>query len=125
VLPDGTRDDLGQDVLTSAASNVAHALHRCHHALELDGELHAYEAGDSHATVYDIASAALQSARHDQDPPTVVRQAPEPISWLSRAILELDQDSAETAAALAEALSRLVLVWVFANDARASQPADP
>lgn len=124
VLPHGTKDDIAQDLLASAATNAANALHRCHRALALDGERHDYEAEAWLATVWDVAVPPLRSARRDQDPPTVVQQAQEAISWLSRAILELDRDSAETATALAEALSRLLVLCVFANDALAARHGD-
>ena len=48
----------------------------------------------------------------------MVREAQDAISWLSRALIELDEDSAETATALSEALARLLAVWVFAETAR-------
>lgn len=59
----------------------------------------------------------LKSARLDQDPPTVVREAQDAISWLSRAVIELDKGSAEAANTLSEALGRLLAVWVFAQTA--------
>ena len=46
------------------------------------------------------------------------REAQDAISWLSRTLIELDQDSAETANALSEALARLLAVFVFAETAR-------
>ena len=48
----------------------------------------------------------------------MVREAQDAISWLSRALIELDQDSAETANALSEALARLLAVWIFNEGAR-------
>jgi hypothetical protein len=47
----------------------------------------------------------------------MVRQAQDAISWLSRALIELDQDGAETANALSEAIARLLVAWVFAEAA--------
>ena len=52
----------------------------------------------------------------------MVRDAQDAISWLSRALIELDQDSAETTNALSEALARLLAVWVFADTARDLDP---
>jgi hypothetical protein len=49
---------------------------------------------------------------------TMVREAQDAISWLSRTLIELDQDSAETANALSEVQARLLAVWVFAETAR-------
>ena len=40
------------------------------------------------------------------------------IRWLSDAVVKLDQDSPETPAALAAALSRLLIVCVFGATAR-------
>jgi hypothetical protein len=48
----------------------------------------------------------------------MVREAQDAISWLSRALIELDRDSAETPDTLNEALARLLAVWVFAETAR-------
>jgi hypothetical protein len=48
----------------------------------------------------------------------MVREAQDAISWLSRTLIELDQDSAETANALIEVLARLLAVSVFAETAR-------
>jgi len=47
-----------------------------------------------------------------------VRQAQEAISWLSRAVLELDEDSPEAPSTLSDALARLLSLWVFASAAR-------
>jgi hypothetical protein len=55
---------------------------------------------------------------------SVVRQTQEATSWLSRAVLELDQDSAETPTALADALARLLTIWVFADAASARGEGD-
>jgi len=48
----------------------------------------------------------------------MVREAQDVISWLARALIELDQDSAETTNTLSEALARLLAGWVFAETAR-------
>ena len=53
----------------------------------------------------------------------MVREAQDAISWLSRALIELDQDSAETANALSEAPARLLAVWIFAEESRDLGPA--
>jgi hypothetical protein len=47
----------------------------------------------------------------------VVREAQDAISWLSRAVIELDKGSAEAANTLSEARGRLLAVWVFAQTA--------
>jgi hypothetical protein len=45
----------------------------------------------------------------------MVREAQDVISWLSRALIELDQDGPEAATALSEARARLLGAWVFAE----------
>jgi hypothetical protein len=47
----------------------------------------------------------------------MVREAQDAISWLSRTLIELDQDGPETANALSEALARLLALSVFAEAA--------
>ena len=41
-------------------------------------------------------------------------------SWLSRAMVELDEDCAETPSALAEVLARLLAISLFAAEVRAA-----
>lgn len=117
-LPEGARGGLAEELVDTAEKNAADALHRCHRALELDGAVHDYTADEWLPLVYDIAAPLLESARLNNEPPTVVRQTQEVISWLSRAVLELDQDSPEAPTALAEALARLLTLWAFADVAR-------
>ena len=74
--------------------------------------------------VYEIAGPLLESASHTGEPPTVVEQAQTAISWLSRVLVELDQDSPETPTALTETLARLLTVWVFTELARERHRAD-
>jgi hypothetical protein len=118
VLPEGARAALSEDLIATAKKNAGVALHGCHHALELDSDDRGYTVEEWRANVYEIATRMLESARPDEEPPTVVHQAQEAIGWLSRSIVELDQDSAETTAAMAETLARLLTVWVFADQAQ-------
>ena len=68
--------------------------------------------------MYDIAGPLPRSARLDIEPPTLVHVAQEAISWLSRAIAELDEHSEEATASLAETLAHLLAVWRFTDVAR-------
>jgi hypothetical protein len=52
----------------------------------------------------------------------MVREARDAISWLSRALIELDQDSREVPNTVGEALARLLTLWVFAETARDLRP---
>ena len=112
-----TQGDLARRLRGNAEQSAATALHRCHRALELDGAAHSYTAEEWLPVVCDRAAQLLKSARPNEEPPTMVREAQDAISWLSRAIIELDQDTADTATALSEALARMLTVWVFAETA--------
>jgi hypothetical protein len=116
-LPSAGTGELAQQLRDTAARNATDALRRCHRALELDGQAHDYTAGEWLPVVYDVAAPLLQSSRLDQEPPTIVQQTQEAVSWLSGAIAQLDQDSADTAAALADALARLLVVRIFTDAA--------
>jgi hypothetical protein len=116
-LPKDVHGDLPEQLLDTAQRNAAHALHRCHHALEREGADHSYRAKEWLPTVYDIAGPLLHSARLDTEPPTLVQIAQEEISWLSRAIAELDEDPDEAPTSLAETLARLLAVWTFTDAA--------
>ncbi len=117
-LPDSVQARLRGELLDAAETNAADALHRCHRALELDGDAHGYTADEWQPVIYDIAGPVLESSRLDQEPPSLVRQTQEAVRWLSSTIACLDQDSRETPAALTDTLARLLVVCVFADSAR-------
>ena len=117
-LPDSVRAKLAGELLDTAETNAADALHRCHRALELDGHAHGYTADEWLPVIYDTAAPLLESSQLDHDPPSVVRQTQEAVRWLSSSIACLDEDSRETPAALTDTLARLLVVCVFADAAR-------
>jgi hypothetical protein len=117
-LPDGARAKLAAELLDTAETNAADALHRCHGALELDGLAHGYTADEWLPVIYDGAAPLLEFSRLDEDPPSLVRQTQEAVRWLSSSIACLDEDSREAPAALTDTLARLLVVSVFADTAR-------
>jgi hypothetical protein len=117
-LPAGVQDKLAEELLDTAETNAADALHRCHRVLELDGLSHGYTAEEWLPVICAGAAPLLESSQLDQDPPSVVRQTQEAVRWLSSSITCLDEDSRETPAALADTLARLLVVCVFADSAR-------
>jgi hypothetical protein len=122
VLPATGALALRDQLLRNAENNSAVALHRCHEALELDGQAHDYRADEWLPAVNDTAAAHLEAARLTPEPPSLVEQAQEAVRWLSRAIVELDQDTPDAAAALVDGLGRLLALNVFAGVA--AEPAD-
>jgi hypothetical protein len=117
-IPGSARAKLAEELLDTAETNAADALHRCHRALELDGHAHDYVVGDWLPVIYDAAAPLLESSRLDRDPPSVVLQTQQAVRWLSSSIACLDEDSRETPAALTDTLARLLVVCVFADVAR-------
>jgi hypothetical protein len=116
-LPNDVDGGLPRQLLEIAQLNVTYALHRCHRALELDAAEHGYNLEEWLPVAYDIAGALLESARLDKEPPTIVQATQEAISWLSRAIAELDESSQEAPTSLTETLARLLAVWTFTDAA--------
>ena len=90
----------------------------------MDARAHDYRADDWLPAVYDIAGALLQAARLEQEPPSLVEHAQEAVRWISRAIIELEQDTPDSAAALADGLGRMLVTYVFTDVAR-TLPAEP
>jgi hypothetical protein len=117
-LPESAAGEPPQQLLATARRNAASALRRCHLALERDGTAHGYRTKEWLPVVTDLASRLLQSARLDKDPPTVVDQAQQAIAWLSRAVVQLHEDSTDAPTSLSEALARLLVVWTFTELAR-------
>jgi hypothetical protein len=123
VLPAATAAlALGDQLLRNAQNNSAVALHRCHQALELDGQAHDYSTDEWLSAVYDIAASLLEAARLTREPPSLVEQAQEAIRWLSRAIVDLDADAPDAAAAIVDGLGRIFALHLFAGVAR--RPTD-
>jgi hypothetical protein len=115
VLPATGALALKDQLLRNAENNSAVALYRCHQALELDGQAHDYRADQWLPAVYDIAGPLLQAAHLNREPPSLVEQAQEAVRWLSRAIIDLDEDSPDAAAALVDGLGRMLALHVFAG----------
>lgn len=91
------------------------ALNLCERALELDGRSHGYRTVEWRPTVHDVANAITAAPQLDREPPSIVSYAHDTLDWLARAIADLDQDSPEAAAALAETLGRLLAISIFAE----------
>jgi hypothetical protein len=113
VMPTTGDPGVVHQLFDNAEKHGAIALHRCHQALELDGRAHDYTADEWLAAVYDIAAPLLEAARLDREPPSLVEQAQAAVSWVSHAIVELDEGSPEASAAIADALARLLVVFAF------------
>jgi hypothetical protein len=117
------RGKLAQQLLDTIDDNATAALHLCHRALELDGRAHDHTGDEWLPAVYDTTAALLEGARLHREPPSVVEHAQEAVRWLSHAIINLDQDAPDAAAAIADGLGRLLALCVFADVARSRADA--
>jgi hypothetical protein len=118
VLPSTTGGELAPQLLDTIDDNTTAVLDLCHRSLELDGRTHDYTAEEWLPAAYDIASPLLEGARLRREPPSVVEHTQDAVRWLSRAIINLDQDARDTSAAIANTLGRLLAVHVFTDVAR-------
>jgi len=116
VLP-STADELAAQLIATIDDDAAAVLHVCHRALELDGQAHQYSAAEWIPAVYDTAAPLLQQARLRREPPSIVGSVQEAVRWLAGAIINLDQDAPDTAAAIADVLGHLLALRVFADAA--------
>jgi hypothetical protein len=123
VMPPTGDPGLVHQLFDNAEKTSAIALHRCHHALELDGRSHDYSADEWLPAVYDIAAPLLEVARLHRDPPSIVEHAQDAVSWLSRAVINLAEDGPDASAAIADSLARLLTLCMFADIGR-SQVGD-
>jgi hypothetical protein len=123
VLPSTTGGEVAPQLLGTIDENATALLHLCHRALELDGRKHDYMAGEWLPAVYDSAAPLLEQSSLRQEPPSVVEHAQEAVRWLACAIISLDQDAPDAAAAIADCLGRLLALYVFAEIARSNADA--
>ncbi len=111
LLRDGAQGDLAAAGSSRPLSRTQRPrLHRCHRALELDAAAHGYTAEEWLPVVCEARRRAPQVRPPERRATNHGAEAQDAISWLSRALIELDQDSAETANALSEALARLLAI---------------
>jgi len=105
------------DLLSTLDLTAAGSLHRCHLALEADGNSRDYQAEDWLPLVYDQAMHALFDASPTADPPSLVQHAQEAGRWAALAVGSLDQDTPTAPEAISDCLTHLLVVCVFADTA--------
>jgi hypothetical protein len=124
VLPSTEHVALADQLLATSKRDAADVLRCCRAALELDGRNHDYVVDEWLPVAYDIAAPLLEAARLEREPPSLVEHVQDAVGWLARATINLDQDSADSPAALSDAIGRLLVVCAFANAARDRQADD-
>lgn len=118
VLPRPGDGPLLDELLGAAEKNAVLALHRSHQALDLDGRARGYTADEWLPAIYDAAASLLGGARLDIEPPSLVVVAQDAVRWLSRAIVDVDEDAPGSAAAIVDALGRMLALQIFTDVTR-------
>ena len=111
------RAPVADDLLSTLDLTAAGSLHRCHLALEADGNSRDYQAEDWLPLVYDQAAHALLDASPTADPPSLVEHAQEAGRWAALAIGSLDRNAPTAPEAISDCLTHLLVVCVFADTA--------
>jgi hypothetical protein len=122
VLPKADTPDraaLDDELFTTIHAAAAGSLRRCHLALDADGRERGYTADEWLPVIYSVADDALRDASATADPPPIVRLSQDAARWVAIAIDAVDQDAPSVTESLSDALGRLLVVFMFADIARA------
>ena len=122
VLPNADtpeRAALDDELFATIDMAAAGSLRRCHLALDADGRERGYTADEWLPVIYSVADDALHEASVTAEPPPIVRLSQDAARWVAIAIDALDQDAPSVTESLSDALGRLLVVFMFADIARA------
>jgi hypothetical protein len=122
VLPNADtpeRAALDDELFATIDMAAAGSLRRCHLALDADGRERGYTADEWLPVIYSVADDALHDASVTAEPPPIVRLSQDAARWVAIAIDALDQDAPSVTESLSDALGRLLVVFMFADIARA------
>lgn len=118
-LPRATTDGaaLAEELLSTVDETAAGSLHRCHLALDAVGHTGAHTVEEWLPYIYEEAAHQLRAVSPTADPPSLIHHAQEAGRYTAIAIGLLDQDAALAPEAIADCLSHLLTVCVFADRA--------
>jgi hypothetical protein len=124
LLPPATQRGAGivGELIATIDATAAGALHRCHLALQSDGESRGYDAGEWLPLAYEQAADWLEHASAAADPPPAIEHAQQAGRFAALAIGSLDRDLPSVPEAIADCLAHLLFTCVFADAAARSQP---
>ena len=126
LLPTSTRDalDVAEELITTIDATATGSLHRCHLALQSDGESRGYDADEWLPLAYEQAADWLEHASPAADPPSLIEHAQQAGRFAALAIGSLDRDAPSVPEAITDCLAHLLFVCVFADTAARSRPSD-
>jgi hypothetical protein len=124
LLPPATQRGAGivGELIATIDATTAGALHRCHLALQSDGESRGYEAEEWLPLGYEQAADWLEHASPATDPPSLIEHAQQAGRFAALAIGSLDRDAPSVPEAITDCVAHLLFVCVFADAAARSRP---
>ena len=125
LLPTSTDDgaDIAEELIATIDATSTGALHRCHLALQSDGESRGYDADEWLPLAYEQAADWLEHASPAADPPSVIEHAQQAGRFAALAIGSLDRDAPTVPEAITDCLAHLLFTCVFADAAACSKPS--
>ena len=124
VLPTGTHDGaaLAEQLIATIDAAATGSLHRCHLALQADGESRGYDAEEWLPLALEQAADWLEHASAAADPPPAIEHAQQAGRVAALAIGALDRDAPTVPEAITDCLAHLLFICVFADAAARSRP---
>ena len=95
LLPTSRRDalDVAEELITTIDATATGSLHRCHLALQSDGESRGYDADEWLPLAYEQAADWLEHASLAADPPSLIEHAQHAGRFAALAIGSLDREA--------------------------------
>lgn len=124
LLPTRTHDDavLAGELIATIDATATGSLHRCHLALQSDGESRGYQPDEWLPLAYEQTADWLQHASPAADPPPLIEHAQQAGRFAALAIGSLDRDAPTVPEAITDCLAHLLFTCVFAHAAATPRP---
>ena len=125
LLPTGAHDAavLAGELIATIDATATGSIHRCHRALQSDGESRGYDTDEWLPLAYEQAADWLEYASAAADPPPAIEHTQEAGRFAALAIGALDRDAPSVPEAIADCLAHLLFTCVFADAAARSRPS--
>jgi hypothetical protein len=112
---------VAEELIETIDTTATGSLHRCHLALQADGDSRGYDADEWLPLVYEQAADWLEHASGAADPPPAIEHAQEAGRFAALAIGSLDRDLPSLPEAITDCLAHLLFTRVFADAAAHSR----
>ena len=126
LLPTSTGDGaaIAEELIATIDTTATGSLHRCHLALQSDGESRGYQPDEWLPLAYEQTADWLEHASPAADPPPLIEHAQQAGRFAALAIGSLDRDAPSAPEAITDCLAHLLFVCVFVDTVARSRPSD-